>query len=70
MNYQSIALTQEELRDITGFKLASKQLSALAQMGIPFKVRPDGTPCVLRSTLQPQSSAAEKKLPKPTLNAI
>jgi len=49
-------LTDEELRQLTGFKRHSAQIRALRQMGIGHYVRPDGKPCVLSSTLDGTST--------------
>ena len=45
---QPIALSPAEIQLVTGYKLAKKQIEALALMEIPFKVRPNGTPYVAR----------------------
>ena len=65
-----ITLTPDELREITGYKIASKQMEALTYMGIPFRARPDGTPCVLRSALVAATSTDGKARMQPKLNAI
>ncbi|WP_084592482.1 DUF4224 domain-containing protein [Pseudohaliea rubra] len=67
---EPIALTPEELRDITGFKLASKQMEALSYMGIPFKARPDGTPFVARSVLASSARTTSTPRHQPTLKLI
>lgn len=43
-----IALTPDELFEITRKRRYSAQCRALAEMGIPFKHRPDGSPFVRR----------------------
>ena len=53
MNTSTIVLTPTEVRDVTGFKLHSKQVHALAIMGISHYIRPDGSPCVPREALSP-----------------
>lgn len=47
-----LTLTPEELYDLTHYKRASDQIVALRHMGIDHYVRPDGTPAVLRATLE------------------
>lgn len=44
-----IALTKEEVFEITGFIRPSRQIEALIEMDIKFWIRPNGTPCVPRS---------------------
>lgn len=44
----SICLSRDELFDLTHRKKHSAQRRALNQMGVDFKVRPDGTVAVLR----------------------
>lgn len=70
MRNETITLCREELYQVTGFKLSGKQLKALAQMDIPFRVRPDGTPVVLRSTLQQPPATALEPMAKAKLNLI
>jgi hypothetical protein len=45
----SLTLTEEEIEEVTHYKLPKKQLEALQQMGIPARLRPhDNSVCVLR----------------------
>lgn len=41
-----VALTPSQLKEVTGFRQKRNQRVALTQMGIPFKLRPNGTPFV------------------------
>lgn len=43
-----IYLTQEELQGVTGRKQYAAQVRALNEMGIDFRIRPDGSPLVSR----------------------
>lgn len=43
-----LALTPEELVEVTGRVRHKAQAQALSEMGIPYRVRPDGTLLVLR----------------------
>ncbi|WP_112485970.1 DUF4224 domain-containing protein [Thiomonas sp. X19] len=45
-------LTTAELRELTGRMRPSAQIRALRSMGIPHRVRPDGTPTVTRSFVE------------------
>lgn len=43
----SLWLTPTELKDLTGFAQRTKQVAALAQLGVKFRLRPaDGYPLV------------------------
>jgi len=70
LNPTSIALTPEDLREVTGYKTPRKQIYALALMDIPSKVRPDGTPFVTRSTVANQGAVSVEPLPEPVLTPI
>jgi hypothetical protein len=48
MHTLSLTLTDAEVRELTGYKVAMYQVRALRSMGIPFRVRPDGKPAVAR----------------------
>jgi len=45
-------LTADQLKEVTGKCRARAQVDVLAALGIPFKVRPDGTPIVLRAAFE------------------
>jgi hypothetical protein len=48
----SLTLSNEEIYQITHYKLPKKQLAALEELGIPAKLRRiDNTVCVLRAHL-------------------
>jgi hypothetical protein len=57
----SVALSPDEIKEITGFRYPSRQIRALVLMEIPFKVRPDGTPLVFRSVTQPDTTTPKAK---------
>jgi len=66
---ESIALSSDEIREVTGYKLSKKQIDALILMDIPFKIRPDGTPFVARAIIMPQQQIpAAANEPKAHLN--
>lgn len=45
----SLTLTEEEIEEVTHYKLPKKQMEALQMMGIPARLRPhDNSVCVLR----------------------
>lgn len=70
MNLTSIALTSVELQEVTGYKSVKKQMYALALMEIPFKVRPNGTPFVARSSVDSETSTSRESAPEPVLTPI
>lgn len=45
-------VSKDDLAIITGKKLAGAQCRALLLMNIPYTMRPDGTPCVLRKAVE------------------
>jgi len=45
---RSIFLTRDELKGVTGRTQRAAQIRALCDMGIDFKIRPDGSPLVSR----------------------
>ncbi|OZI57621.1 DUF4224 domain-containing protein [Bordetella genomosp. 4] len=47
-----LILSPEDLVEITGKSRKSSQVEILRQLGIPFKIRPDGTPLVLRAAME------------------
>jgi len=68
---QIIGLTKKELTFVTGYARASNQLTALMEMGIEFKIRPDGTPFVSRNTLDGAQMREEtSKAPKAIVKEI
>ena len=54
----SICLTVDEIRELTGRKRPSSQHEALADMRIPARLRPNNTVCVLRADLMPAAASA------------
>ena len=67
-----VGLTPQELTFVTGYARASNQRTALIEMGIEFKVRPDGTPFVARTTLDGTETQEDtaNKLPKTIVKSI
>lgn len=57
-------LTQEEVAELTGRKVRSKQIEGLRQMGIAFWVNPVGRPVIARSAIEGKSSAPAAKKEK------
>ncbi len=51
-------LTNEEVREVTGYTHLAKQRDALARMGIPFRVNPVGRILVIRSDYTGKRSKA------------
>ena len=50
-------LTDDELRELTGYAQRAKQCKALAEMRVPFRVRPaDGFPLVDRALFERQEA--------------
>ena len=58
----NVGLTPEQLYEVTGRKRARNQIEALTQMGIDYRIRPNGTPFVALSAIneytQPQEPIA------------
>ena len=44
-------LSNKQLEALTGYRRPAEQKAALEAMGIPFRVRPDGRPVVLESSV-------------------
>lgn len=61
MNTISIGLTSDELYDVTHYRYPQKQIQALVQMQIPFKVRPDGSVFVARAAIEGTPDAPQAK---------
>ena len=57
----SICLTKQELKQLTGKTQFKAQNRALAQMGIQYVNRPDGSPVVMRQTLDKLLKIIRKK---------
>jgi hypothetical protein len=51
-------LTQEEITELTGRKVRSKQIEALRQMGLAFWVNPVGRAVVARSSIEGRPARA------------
>lgn len=45
-------LTPEEVGELTGKERKRAQCDALLQMRVPFQIRPDGSPAVLRAAME------------------
>ncbi|GAB1827368.1 DUF4224 domain-containing protein [Achromobacter xylosoxidans] len=55
-----LTLTNEELIELTGKARKAGQIEALRFLTIPFKIRPDGTPVVLRAAMEAALGHAPK----------
>ena len=64
-----IGLTPNQLQEVTGYQHTKSQIRALALMEIPFKVRPDGTPFVTKTSIDVPAEEA-KAMPEPKLTLI
>lgn len=62
----SLALTPDELVEVTGRTRHKAQAEALTAMGIPYRLRPDGSPLVLRVHVIHETT--EKKQASPELH--
>lgn len=47
-----ITLTTDEIRELTGKTRCAAQVRVLQKMGVPVKIRPDGSPCVARQAAE------------------
>lgn len=56
-------LTADELAELTGRRIKSKQIEALRRMGLPFHVNAAGKPVVSVSTIEGRRQVAAE--PKP-----
>ncbi len=56
-------LTPEELVELTHAKRRDTQIRALRMMGIEFKLRPNGTPAVLRSHIEKVFGGVQTQAP-------
>lgn len=56
-----IALTADEIAQITARVRKKAQCEVLRQLGIPYKIRPDGTPVVLRAVMEASFGHATTK---------
>lgn len=64
----SLTLSHDELVDLTGRRRFTYQAKALTEMGIPYRLRPDGSPAVLRvhvvhETTEERQASPEMHLP-------
>ena len=57
----SLTLDAYELAEITGKRRNQGQIEALSLMNIPFRIRPDGSPIVLRSVIEVELGYAPKE---------
>lgn len=56
-------LTPDEIVELTGKVRPSAQVRALRTMGVAHRVRPDGTPAVLRTAVDPKRCAESHTAP-------
>ncbi len=57
-------LSDDEVRELTRVKQGAAQIRHLERMGVPFRIRADGTPCVWRWDLQEHQAKAKSAQPK------
>lgn len=63
-------LTAAEVADLTHKVRSSAQIRALRAMGIEHRVRPDGTPAVLRSAVETGNPARRTRCVEPDFAAL
>lgn len=68
MNAQPITLTDEEIKDLTGYSRPAYQLRVLDEMHIPARRRPDNTVMVLRMHCTTLPAPAADERPKLNLS--
>jgi hypothetical protein len=61
---ESIWLNDEDIRTLTKKQRWTAQRNALRRMQIPFTVRPDGSPVVLREHVTSKATGRKKAEPK------
>ena len=59
-------LTRDELFELTGYRIASKQVKQLKAQRIPFYVNRAGHPKVAKAIIEGQRGAPAQPTPKPT----
>lgn len=62
----ALTLNPKELYEITGRKRSLNQIEALRTMNIPFRIRPDGSPIVLRAVIEVELGYAPRQPQKAT----
>jgi len=66
-----ICLTKQELKDVTQKVQSAAQSRVLAEMEIPYTLRPDGSPLVLRHALEKTAGIGKtKKPPQPDFSSL
>jgi len=66
-------LNRDELKELTGKVRRPSQVCVLQQMGINFKLRPDGYPIILKSHIEKKldgSAESKNKRKEPDWNAL
>jgi hypothetical protein len=58
-----VFLTDDELRELTGWRRRSRQVKWLTDQGVPFYLRRDGRPVVVRSALSAAPADPERDGP-------
>jgi hypothetical protein len=64
LSAQSIALSDQELHDLTGYARPAYQLRVLKGLGIPARKRPDNTVLVMRMDCLQRHTEASNDAPK------
>jgi hypothetical protein len=60
----TLTLTKDELKNITGYSRARKQLEVMRQLGIPARLRPDNSVLVLRMHLNHPATQMTAEKPR------
>ncbi|MBA5686170.1 DUF4224 domain-containing protein [Rugamonas apoptosis] len=60
----SLALTEDEVVEVTGYRRISRQMAILREFGIPCRRRPDNTVLVLRMHFLQPVEHANPELPR------
>jgi len=66
----ALFLTQDQVQELTGFKLKSRQIDYLRDEGIPFRVNGLGLPIVVESDLAIVRDSFAKVEAMPDLKAL
>jgi hypothetical protein len=66
----SLYASHDDLIELTHYKQPKRQIAALVEMRIAFRVAPDGRPVVLIADLAPDGSRARSKRGGPNYAAL
>ncbi len=65
-----ICLTKDEIKELTLKVQNAAQARTLAEMGIRYTLRPDGSPMVLHSTLDEMAANPKPKSAQPDFSSL